>query len=75
MDDCKLLASRIPQICFRHCFCEVNRCADALARLGGLQSSIFVIFESPPMDLVNFLEFDSNGLYLNRLCPDLFFFS
>ena len=52
MDDCKLLVSRIPQICFRHCYCEANRCIDALVRLGGLQSSDFVIFVSLPMDLV-----------------------
>ena len=35
MDDCRLLVSRIPHICFRHCYREANRCADALACMGG----------------------------------------
>ena len=69
MDDCKLLVSRIPQIRFRYCYCEANRCADVLARLGGLQSSDFVIFVSPPVDLVKLSDSNFKGLYLNRLCP------
>lgn len=73
MDDCRFLASQIPQTRFRHCFREANRCADTLAHLGGLQDIDFVILESSPMDLVNFLDFDFNGLYLNRLCPELLF--
>ncbi|KAL0010834.1 hypothetical protein SO802_005942 [Lithocarpus litseifolius] len=52
MDDYRLLASRIPQIRFRHCYREANRCVDALARLGGLQSIDFAIFVSPPMGLL-----------------------
>lgn len=67
MDDSRLLASQIPRICFRHFFCEANRCADALAHMGEFQSTNFVIFESPPVDLVNFLDFNFNGLYLNKL--------
>lgn len=41
MDDCRMLVSQIPQICIRHCYCEANRCADALARMGGSQASEF----------------------------------
>ena len=37
MDDCRHLIQQIPQIHFKHCFQEANRCADALARMGGLQ--------------------------------------
>lgn len=69
MDDCRLLVSRIPQVCFRHCYREANRCADALARMGGSQASDFVLLTGLPMDLVHLLDFDLHGLYLNRLCP------
>ena len=30
----------------------------------------FISFESPPVDLVNVLEEDSNGMYMTRLCLD-----
>ena len=33
LDDCKLLISRIPQFCIKHCFRQANRCADSLARM------------------------------------------
>ncbi|KAL0012166.1 hypothetical protein SO802_007274, partial [Lithocarpus litseifolius] len=41
MEDCRLLVSRIPHISIRHCYREANRCADGLARLGGLQATDF----------------------------------
>ena len=69
MDDCRLLITQIPQICFRHCYREANRCADALARMGGSQVSDFVNFVCPPEDLVQLLDSDLHGLYLNRMCP------
>nr|POE45789.1 putative ribonuclease h protein [Quercus suber] len=31
--DCRLLISRFPQVKGKHCYCESNSCADALARL------------------------------------------
>ncbi|KAK9988172.1 hypothetical protein SO802_028411 [Lithocarpus litseifolius] len=71
MEDCRLLVSRIPHIRIRHCYREANRCADGLARLGGLQATDFVMFMCPPMDLVKLLESDFNGLYLHRPCPEL----
>ncbi|KAK7859307.1 hypothetical protein CFP56_006889 [Quercus suber] len=69
MDDCRHLIQQIPQIRFKHCFREANRCADALARMGGLQEAEFTVFESPTVDISSLLDFDLNGLYLNRLCP------
>ncbi|KAL0014750.1 hypothetical protein SO802_001819 [Lithocarpus litseifolius] len=71
MEDCRLLVSRIPHIRMRHCYREANRCADGLARLGGLQATDFVMFMCPPMDLVKLLESDFNGLYLHRPCLEL----
>lgn len=69
LDDCRHLIQQIPQIRFKHCFREANCCADALARMGGLQEDEFTVFESPPVDISILLDFDSNGLYMNRLCP------
>lgn len=33
LDNCKLLASRIPQIRIKQCFRQVNKCTDSLARM------------------------------------------
>jgi len=70
IEDCRLLVSQIPQICFRHCYGEANRCADILARMGGSQATDFVFLACPLVDLVKFLDLDFLGLYLNRLCPE-----
>ena len=69
MDNCRNLLSQIPRTCFRHCYHEMNRCTDALARKGGCQAADFVIFESLPVDISSLLDFDLSGLYLSRLCP------
>ena len=70
MDECRYLATRIPQKRFRHIYREANRCADYLARIGTLLESNFIVFSSPPVDLVNYLEADATGLYVHRLCPE-----
>ena len=69
MDECKHMANRLHQVRFRHIFREANRCADFLASLGTLLENDFIIFTSPPVDLIPFLEADANGVYINRLCP------
>ena len=46
-------------------------CADKLSRLGLLQSVDFVLFSSPPMDLLPLIEVDKCGLYTNRVCPEV----
>ena len=69
MEDCRLMASRIPQRRFRHIYREANKCADFLARLGLLLDSEFVVFSSPPVDLASLLEADAVGLFVNKLCP------
>ena len=69
-DDCKQLAAQIPQIVFRHIYREANLCADRLANVGRLQSLDFILYTSPPVDLVPFIVADSQGLYSERLCLD-----
>ncbi|XP_065617460.1 uncharacterized protein LOC136062392 [Quercus suber] len=73
MDDCRHMVKQVPRIQFKHCFREANRCADALARMGGFLDVDFTVFESPPVDISSFLDFDCNGLFLSRLCPATLF--
>ena len=47
LDDCRLLVSRFQQIRIKHCFREVNRCADSLARMSFTQDADFSSFVSP----------------------------
>ena len=69
MEDCRHLASQIPQVSFRHVYREANMCADQLAKLGAPMEIDFVVFSSPPMGIFPFIEADCRGLYVNRLCP------
>ena len=71
LDDCRLLASRIPHVRVKHCFHQGNRCADSLVRMSFSLDSVFSSFHSLPMDLLDVFEDDLNGVYVNRLCPDL----
>ena len=68
VDDYRLLASQIPRIHFKHYYCEANRCADRLARMGGAQETALIFYDSPPEDLFNFIDFDLSNLYLTKLC-------
>ena len=42
-----------------------------LARIGANQEADFLLFSSPPADLLKTLEDGCNGVYFNRLCTDL----
>ena len=70
LDDCKLLISRIPQVCIKHCFRQANRCADSLARMSYCLDADFSTFDSPPVDLVDVVEDDLNGIGCNRVCSE-----
>ena len=41
-----------------------------LARIGANREANFLLFSSPPMDLLKTLEDDCNGVYFNRICTD-----
>ena len=69
-DDYKQLVTSFSQHCIRHIYREANSCADHLANLGCSQVLDFVLFSSPPVDLLNVFEADSQGLYSNRRCPE-----
>ena len=71
VDDCRHLASQFLQVRFKHCYCEANRCADSLARVGSQQSPDFLLFYSPLVGVELVFNLDFNGLYYNRHCPDV----
>ena len=61
LDDCRMLATQFRRICFKHCYCEANWSADKLAGLGASQSLDFIVFQSPPVDILTSLEEDASG--------------
>ena len=48
-----------------------NKYANALARMGANQANDFFLFKSPPMDILETLSSDGNGLYLTRFCSEV----
>ena len=62
VNDCRHLASRIPQTRFSHYFREANRCANHLAKWGTHQSLGLIMYDSPPMDLEKYHSFEFSGL-------------
>lgn len=60
--------TNIPQVRLMYCFREVNRCADALAKLGTNMEDDFAVFESPPSCIVNILHSNKLGLTQDRIC-------
>ena len=66
--DCRSLLGRFQQCKVQHVFREVNRVADALAKLGCHMQENFVIMDSSPSDVVsNFVYSDAMGGNLCRL--------
>ena len=61
VDDCRSLLLQISNYRMSHIFHEGNKCADAMARLGGSLSPDFVLYSSPPNCIKDMLSFD---LYL-----------
>ena len=65
------LISQLAQVCLGHCYREANACADFLARKGALQASSFILYQDPPVDLLELISSEKLGLYCNRVIPAL----
>ena len=66
MNDCKQLISHIPLVEISHCYREANnRCADVLARLGARHNRDFILYDSPPVDILKLISSDSVGQALS----------
>ena len=53
------------------CFREANKCADALAQRRPITQQDFVIYDSPPTNIVMLLFYDNIGMYYERTCPQI----
>ena len=68
-EDCKQLMFQLPHCRIKHIFRKANGCADSLANIGCSQAMDFIVYSSPPMDVLSFVEADSHGLCTNKICP------
>ena len=59
--DYRILIKQVPGVRMMHCFHEANRCADALAQKCPIIQQDFVVFDSPPVDIVMLLYYDQIG--------------
>jgi len=65
------LISQLAQVRIGYCYREANYCADFLARTGALQASGFILYQDPPVDLLELISSDKVGMYCNRTIPEL----
>ena len=72
MADCKEYLKKIPRVRIQHCFREVNKCADALARRGVLLPQDFFIFSIPPTDVSLLLSLDIAGIMYECVCSNIY---
>jgi len=68
---CGKSAAQLAQVQIGHCYREANYCADFLARTGALQASSFILYQDPPVDLLELISSDKVGMYCNRTIPEL----
>lgn len=70
VDDCRQMISQLSQVRIRHCYREANSCADCLARIGAKQARNFILYDDPPVDIIELISSNKSGVYHNRLCPE-----
>ena len=73
LDDCRILIIKFHQIPIKHCFRQTNQCADGLAKKSLRMTADLLIYDSPPVDILDVFEGDLNGMYSFRICTDLSF--
>ena len=69
VSDCRTELGNIPRVQINHCYHEVNKCANALARRGALLSQDFVLFLDSLVDVSLLLSLDSTGVAYDRFVP------
>ncbi|KAK9994061.1 hypothetical protein SO802_023764 [Lithocarpus litseifolius] len=70
--DCREGLKEILLVRIQHCYREVNKCVDALARRGVTLKQDFTIFMEPPSDVAFLLNLDSVGtLYFRNVASSL----
>ena len=53
LDDCRHLISLFQNVRIKHCFQQANQCADGLARMSFRLNADFLIYDSPPVDILD----------------------
>ena len=66
VDDCRQLIFQFGQVRIGHCYHEANFCADFLARKGALQDCCFCVYQDPPVDLLDLISVENEGVFCNR---------
>ena len=56
--DCRSLLDRFEQFSIKHIFREANSCVDLLAKAGCVQLVDFILFTTPPVHVLEALDFD-----------------
>ena len=70
LDDCRQLIKQFQNVHIKHCFQQANKCADGLPRMSFSLITDFLIYDSPPMDILDVFEGELNGMYFNRIYPE-----
>ena len=70
LDDCRCLMTKFQQIRIKHYFQQANQCVDGLARKSLRMITDFLIYDSPPVDILDVFEGDLNGMCNYRICPE-----
>ena len=64
LDDCRQLLTHFHQVHINHCFWQAIQCADGLARMSYRMTTNFLIYDSPPLNILDVFEGDLNGCIL-----------
>ena len=68
LDDCRQLITQFQNVRIKHCFRQANQCADGLARMSFSMNVDLLIFDSPPVDVLDAFEGDLMGRSYPRFC-------
>ena len=66
--NCKEGLQKIPRARIQHCYRELNKCANTLARRGAVLSQDFVIFRFPPTNVSLLINLDAVRTMYERQC-------
>ena len=67
LTDCRNLLKAFPNPQVVHVYREANQCADALAKMGALSLTSFVVFWTPPPVVDSILAHDRANVFCNRI--------
>ena len=70
LDDCRHLISLFQNVRIKHCLRQANQCADGLARMSFSLNADFLIFDSPPVDIIDVFKGDLSGRSFIRACTE-----